>query len=270
MKMSHSNTATHGSAKRGSLVRNSFFSGLVLISTGCAAGQQQSQAPAQTSDEVVTFMVPSVRAVEKGSETQEKKQVIAALIPLTFTVSDKPTKDCVKGPEESKGLLGGLIKVDNGQTPKRAYVITTRTGMDYEPKTLAFRLRITNHSEKVMHLGDLYLKVNINSQEVEVSKLDLDNIKAGVLLKGDSKDFTVSIPSWNKNSPEATVDFSLQNVPIELDAKGDAIDRGDFSWVFKAQNETKQASTKKTVENLMLDAAEASSMQCHPGAVAAN
>src|SRR6185369_14727609 len=102
----------------------------------------------------------------------------------------------------------------------------------------------------------LYLKVNINSQEVEVSKLDLDNIKAGVLLKGEGKDFTVSIPSWNKNSPAATVDFSLQNVPVELDGKGAVAETGDFSWTFKAENETKQASTKKTVENLMLDASE--------------
>lgn len=242
----------------------------LLLATACIGGQQQGQAPtAQTSDEVVTFTVPSVKAVEAGSETQTKKQVIVSLVPTAFMVSDKPAKDCVNGPEESKGLMG-LVNVSNGQVPKKPYVITTRTGMDYSPKTLSFKLRITNHSEKVMHLGELYLTVNINGQEVEVSKLDLDAIKSGVLLKGVSKDFTVSVPSWNKNSPEATVDFSLQNVPVELDAKGAVAETGDFSWTFKAENETKQASTKKTVENLMLDASEASSMQCHPGAVAAN
>ena len=269
--MCHANHVTHASTKKlVTAAKSPLIVWLMLLATGCATGQQQSQTPsAQTSDEVVTFTVPSVRAVEAGSETQEKKQVIAALIPQAFVVSDKPTKECVKGAEESKGLLS-IVNISNGEAPKKPYVVTTRTGMDYQPKTLAFRLRLTNHSEKVMHLGDLYLKVNINSHEVEVSKLDLDNIKAGVLLKVEGKDFTVSIQSWNKNSPAATVDFSLQNVPVELDGKGAVAETGDFSWTFKAENETKQASTKKTVENLMLDASEASSMQCHTGSVAAN
>lgn len=80
----------------------------------------------------------------------------------------------------------------------------------------------------------------------------------------------MSIPSWNENSAEATVDFSLQNVPIEMDPKGEVAETGEFAWTFKAQNETKQAATKKTVENLMLDAAEAATFNCHAGAVASN
>jgi len=259
----------HASVTRGLFTTKHLVSALVLLSTACM-GQTPSQTPtAQTSDELVTFTVPSVKAVEAGSETQQKKQVIVSLVPTAFMISDQPTKECVNGQEESKGLMS-LVNVNNGQTPKKPYVITTRTGMDYFPKTLSFKLRITNHSEKVMRLGEIYLKVNINSQEVEVSTLDLDSVKHGVLLKGESKDFTISVPSWNKNSPEATVDFSLQNVPAELDQKGAVLDVGEFSWTFKAQNETKQANTKKTVENLMLDAAEASNMQCHPGALAAN
>ncbi|RYZ03799.1 MAG: hypothetical protein EOO73_26565 [Myxococcales bacterium] len=268
--MADSLTSVHWSSACRALLKRAPSLALLLPIAACGGGQSQSQMPtAQTTDEVVTFTVPSVRAVEAGSETQDKKQVIVALIPRPFTVSDKPLKECLKGVEESKGLMG-LVNISDGSTPKKPYVVTTRTGMDYEPKTLSFSLRITNRSEKIMRLGDLYLKVNINSQEVEVSKLDLDAIKAGVLLKGEGKDFIVSVPSWNSKSAEATVDFSLQNVPIDVDPKGVVAETGDFSWTFKAQNETKQAKTTKTVENLMLDAAEASTLHCRTGAVAAN
>jgi hypothetical protein len=167
-------------------------------------------------------------------------------------------------------MFDGLVTVSNGQVAKKPYVVTTQTGVDYEPKTLSFRLKITNHSDKIMRLGELYLKVNINSQEVEVSSLDLDTIKKGVLLKGEGKDFQVSVPEWGKNADEATIDFSLQNVPIAIEKTGIVGEVGDFSWTFKAQKETKQTKSTKKVENLMLDPAEAADLHCHPGGVASN
>jgi len=244
---------------------------LAVCLGACAAGQQQSQAPTATSsDEVVTFTVPNVKPVQQGSESQTQKQIIVSVVPKAFTVSDRPKKECIQGAEApSAGLLGGLIKVDNGQVAKKPYVVTTRTGVDYEPKTLSFVLRFMNNSGQVMHLGDLYLTVNVNGQEVEVSQLDVGKIKSGVLLDGKETEFSVSVPSWQHDA-DATVDFNLQNVPIEIDKAGNPSERGKFHWTFVAKMETKQTQSKKTVENLMLDAAEAASMSCHPGAVATN
>lgn len=243
----------------------------VLGASACAGVQQQSQVPvATTSDELLTYTIPSVRPVELGTETQEQKRAIVSVIPKAFTVSDTPKKDCVHGPEQPKGMLDNFVKVSNGQPEKKPYVITSQTGLDYEPKLLSFVLKITNHSDKIMRLGELYLKVIINSQEVEVSKFDVDAIKAGVLLKGDSKEFTVSVPEWNRKSDDATIDFSLQNVPIEIEKNGQVAEVGDFSWTFIAKTETKQTKSKKTTENLMLDPAEAASLHCHHGTLAAN
>ncbi|MEP7049538.1 MAG: hypothetical protein ABJB12_04265 [Pseudomonadota bacterium] len=244
---------------------------LAVCLGACAAGQQQAQAPsATTTDEVVTFTVPNVKPVQQGSESQTQKQIIVSVVPKAFMVSDEAKKECVQGADApSGGLLGGLIKVDNGQVAKKSYVVTTRTGVNYEPKTLTFVLRFMNNSGQVMHLGDLYLTVNVNGQEVEVSQLDVGKIKSGVLLAGKETEFAVSVPSWQHDA-DATVDFSLQNVPIEIDKAGIPSERGKFQWTFVAKMETKQAQSKKTVENLMLDAAEAASLSCHPGAVAAN
>jgi hypothetical protein len=236
----------------------------------CAAGQQQGQTPATTTDELVTFTVPNVKPIEQGSESQTQKQIIVSVVPKSFTVSNTPKKNCVPGPEETKSGLLSFVNVSNGQVAKKAYIVTTQTGVDYEPKTLSFRVKFVNHSEKVMHLDEIYLKVSVNSQEVEVTKLDIDKIKQAVLLKGEESEFTVSVPQWQHDAGDATIDFSIQNVPIELDKVGHASETGDFRWTFKAQTDTKQVQSKKTVENLMLDQAEASSMSCHPGSVASN
>lgn len=240
---------------------------LPVITASCATGQQNQGPSATVRDELVTFTVPSVKPIEAGSETQKQKQIIVSIIPRAFTVSNQPKKDCVPGPE-SNPLLG-LLNV-NGKAPKKAYVVTTQTGVDYEPKTLSFLAKFVNHSQKVMHLDELYLKVTVNNQEVEVSKLDIGKIKQAVLLKGDESQFPISVPEWQHDSGDATIDVSLQNVPIELDKVGHAAETGDFRWTFKASLETKQVQSKKTVENLMLDSAEAASLNCHPGAVATN
>jgi hypothetical protein len=244
------------------------FSGsLLVIAAGCATGQQSQVPTANVQDELVTFTVPNVKPIETGSETQKQKQIIVSLIPRAFTVSDIPKKDCVPGPQSIDFL--SLVNVNvNGRAPKKAYVVTTQTGVDYEPKTLSFLIKFVNHSQKVMHLDEMYLKVTINSQEVEVLKMDIGKIKQAVLLKGDEAQFPISVPEWR--SGDATIDVSLQNVPIELDKVGHAAETGDFRWTFKASTETKQVQSKKTVENLMLDVAEARSLRCHPGAVAAN
>ncbi len=240
-----------------------------VITGSCATGQQSQVPTATVKDELVTFTVPSVKPIEAGSETQKQKQIIVSVIPRAFTVSDQPRKDCVPG-AESNGLLALMNVTVNGKPPKRAYVVTTQTGIDYEPKTLSFLVKFVNHSQKVMHLDELYMKVTVNNQEVEVSKLDVGKIKQAVLLKGEESQFPVSVPEWQHDSGDATIDVSLQNVPIELDKVGHAAETGDFRWTFKATMETKQAQSKKTVENLMLDLAEAANLRCHPGTVAAN
>jgi hypothetical protein len=240
-----------------------------VIAASCATGQQNQVPSATVKDELVTFTVPSVKPIEVGSETQKQKQIIVSVIPRAFTVSNVPRKDCVPGPE-STDLLS-LVKVNvNGKAPKKAYVVTTQTGVDYEPKTLSFLVKFVNHSQKVMHLDELYLKVTVNNQEVEVLKMDIGKIKQAVLLKGDESQFPISVPEWQHDSGDATIDVSLQNVPIELDKVGHAAETGDFRWTFKATLETKQVQSKKTVENLMLDAAEAASFNCRPGAFATN
>src|SRR5882757_6288476 len=158
---------------------------LPVIAAGCASGGQQNQVPTATvKDELVTFSVPSVKPIEAGSETQKQKQIIVSMIPRAFTVSNVPRKDCVPGPEAT-GLMSFVNVEVNGKAPKKAYVVTSQTGVDYEPKTLSFLVKFVNHSQKVMHLDELYLKVTVNNQEVEVSKMDVGKIKQAVLLKGD-------------------------------------------------------------------------------------
>ncbi|MDB4982743.1 MAG: hypothetical protein JWM82_3495 [Myxococcales bacterium] len=245
------------------------FCVLPVIATSCATGQQSQVPTAKVTDELVTFTVPSVKPIEAGSETQKQKQTIVSVIPRAFTVSNEPRKDCVPGPE-STSLLSLMNVNVNGKAPKKAYVVTTQTGVDYEPKTLSFLVKFVNHSQKVMHLDELYLKVTVNNQEVEVSKLDIGKIKQAVLLKGDESQFPLSVPEWQHDAGDATIDVSLQNVPIELDKVGHASETGDFRWTFKATLETKQVQSKKTIENLMLDPAEAASLSCHPGGLAAN
>ncbi|MES1207194.1 MAG: hypothetical protein ABUS79_14755 [Pseudomonadota bacterium] len=235
----------------------------------CATGQQNQVPTATVKDEVVTFTVPNVKPIEAGSETQKQKQIIVSVIPRAFTVSDVPKKDCVPG-AEPEGFLKFVNINANGKAPKKAYIVTTQTGVDYEPKTLSFIVKFVNHSQKVMHLDELYLKVTVNNQEVEVSQLDVGKIKQAVLLKGDESQFPISVPEWRHDSGDATIDVSLQNVPIELDKVGHAAETGDFRWTFKATMETKQVQSKRTTENLMLDGAEAASLNCHPGSVAAN
>jgi len=242
---------------------------LPVIAVSCAVGQQNQVPAATAKDELVTFTVPSVKAIEVGSETQKQKQIIVSMIPRAFTVSNIPRKDCIPGPESN--TLLSLVNVNvNGKAPKKAYIVTTQTGVDYEPKTLSFLVKFVNHSQKVMHLDELYLKVTVNNQEVEVSKMDIGKIKQAVLLKGDESQFPISVPEWQHDSGDATIDVSLQNVPVELDKVGHASETGDFRWTFKATLETKQVQSKKTVENLMLDAAEAASFNCHPGSLATN
>jgi hypothetical protein len=257
------------SAERSARAATLILCVLPVIAASCATGQQNQAPSATVSDELVTFTVPSVKPIEAGSETQKQKQIIVSVIPRAFTVSDVPKKDCVPGPE-SGGLLSLVNISANGKAPKKAYVVTTQTGVDYEPKTLSFLVKFVNHSQKVMHLDELYLKVTVNNQEVEVLKMDIGKIKQAVLLKGDESQFPISVPEWQHDSGDATIDVSLQNVPIELDKVGHASETGDFRWTFKATLETKQVQSKKTVENLMLDSAEAASLNCHPGAVATN
>ncbi|HWZ90572.1 MAG TPA: hypothetical protein VNW92_17040 [Polyangiaceae bacterium] len=239
---------------------------------GACAPQQGAQAPtATTTDETVSYTIPNVTAAVTGTETQEKKSVIMAVVPMPFTVADTPKKECVPGADDKSGsLLGGLISVNNGQVAKKPYVVTSQTGVDFTPKTLTFQIKVTNHSDKVMKLEGAYLKLNINSEDVVLSDSDTQKFHAGILLPNDSHSFTIAGPDWGHNPDEAIITFQAITVPDDFDKAGAVSDTANFSWTFKAKLETKQAQSKKTVENLMLDPAEAANLHCHPGAVAAN
>lgn len=55
--------------------------------------------------------------------------------------------------------------------------------------------------------------------------------------------------------------------PSVINNLGAATDGANFTWTFAAKLESREARTKKIVENLMPDSAEASALSCHPGAV---
>ncbi len=118
-----------------------------------------------------------------------------------------------------------------------------------------------------MKLDGSYLKLNINSEELMLSEFDVKKFHDAVLLPNDSKTFLVAGPDWGHNPDDAIITFYTVQVPNEYDQAGVVKDTADFSWTFSAKLESKQAQSTKTVENLMLDPAEAASLHCHPGAV---
>jgi hypothetical protein len=240
----------------------------VFVCGACATGQGQAQAPtAQTTDEAVTYKIPNV-VIAPGSppETQTSKGVIVQVIPKPFEVTNTPTKECVPGPEQSSsGLLGGLIHVDNGQVQTKPYIVTTRTGVDFSPKTLTFQVKITNNTNVVMRLETAQFRLNIGDHEVLLSDSDLNSIKHTQLFPHDSKSFDIAGPDWGHNPDEALVTFQAIQVPNEIDSLGNAKDGAAFTWTFAAKLEARSAQTQKKVENLMLSAADAASMNCHPG-----
>lgn len=240
-----------------------------FVCSSCAALQGSARAPTvDSTEEVVTYKVPKV-VIAPGSapETQTSKGVIVQVVPTPFVVTDTPKKDCVPGPEESSGLLGGLIKVDDGKVQKKPYVVTTRTGVDFQPKTLTFQVRITNNTEVVMKLATAQFKLNIADHEVMLSEASINSIHATQLFPHDSKTFLVAGPDWGNNPDSALVSFEAFQVPNEIDNLGNAKDGAHFRWTFAAKLEAREARVKKTVENLMLTPAEAASLRCHPGAV---
>jgi hypothetical protein len=239
-----------------------------LASAACGAGQSQSQAPtAQSTDEVVTYKVPKVvTAPGSAPETQSQKGVIVQVVPMPFTVKDTPTKDCVPGAEQSSDMFGSLIKVGDGKAQKKPFIVTSRTGMDFQPKTLTFQVKITNNTDKVMKLNTAMFKLNIADHEVMLSDAALTNIKNTQLFPNSSKSFEIAGPDWGQNPEEALVTFYAYQVPSEIDNLGAATDGANFTWTFAAKLESRETRTKKIVENLMLDPAEATALKCHPGA----
>jgi hypothetical protein len=240
-----------------------------LTSGACGAGQTQSQAPtAQATEETVTYKVPKVvTAPGSAAETQTQKGVIVQVVPLPFVVSDTPTKDCVPGAQESSNPFGGLLKINEGKVQKKPYVVTSRTGMDFQPKTLTFQVKITNNTDKVMKLDTAMFKLNIADHEVMLSDAALTRIKNTQLFPNSSKSFEIPGPDWAQNPDEALVTFYAYQVPNEINNLGVATDGANFTWTFAAKLESRESKTKKIVENLMLDPAEASALNCHPGAV---
>ncbi len=243
---------------------------LVLTFLG-ACGTQPAQAPtASSTDELVTYSVPDVKAVTQGSEMQQKKDLIVSVVPMPFQLSDTPSKDCVPGPDQSSGgLLGGLISVNKNETTKKPYVVTSTTGVNFSPKTLTFQVKVTNHTDQVMRLDSVVPKMIINDSEVVVSDYDAKKLASGILVPNESHSFLIAGPDWGHNPDEAIINFSLYSMPIEIDKTGVA-SKDNFTWTFSAKLDKKQTQAKKTVENLMLDPGEAETLHCHPGAVAAN
>jgi hypothetical protein len=239
---------------------------IAVASAACGAGQSQP-ATAQSTEEAVTYKVPKV-VIAPGSapETQSKKGVIVQVVPVPFVVADTPTKDCVPGAQASDPL-GGLIKVNEGSVQKKAYVVTSRTGVDFQPKTLTFQVKITNNTDVVMKLDTAMFKLNIADREVMLSDAALTSIKNTQLFPHSSKSFSIAGPDWGHNPDDALVTFYAYQVPCEINSLGASTDGANFTWTFAAQLESKETHTKKTVENLMLDPAEASALNCHPGAV---
>ena len=239
---------------------------IALASGACAAGQSQP-ATAQSTDEAVTYKVPKVvTAPGSAPETHSKKGVIVQVVPMPFVVTDTPTKDCVPGAEQAADPFAGLIKVNGGNVQKKPYVVTSRTGVDFQPKTLTFQVKITNNTDVVMKLDTAMFKLNIADQEVMLSDAALTSIKNTQLFPHSSKSFPIAGPDWGHNPDDALVTFYAYQVPCEINSLGASTDGANFTWTFAAKLETREAHTKKTVENLMLDPAEASALHCHPGA----
>jgi hypothetical protein len=163
-------------------------------------------------------------------------------------------------------MLGGLINVSNGQQDaKKQYQITTQSGTDFKPKKLTFKLHIVNKTGHVMHLGDTYLKLNVNNNEVELSDSDMNKFHSTVLISGEEKNFTFDGPDWSHNTDQSTVDFIVADLPIAIDEKGQPSKRDNFNWTYQAKFVTNTTQSKKTVETMALSSGEAASMGCPVG-----
>lgn len=237
----------------------------IVAAIGCAP---PAKAPS-TSDETetVSYNMPEVRLVEAGKETQESSGVTVSVVPLPFTLSDTPKKTCAPiDTSSTSSLLGGLISVNKADpNAKKPYQITSQTGVDFKPKSLTFKLHIINHTDHVMRLGDTYLKLNVNSSEVELSDVDMEKFHKTVLMPGEEKNFTVGGPDWSHNSEAANLDFGLFDLPLNIDKAGNVAERGKFMWTYQARIVSNTTQTKKTVETMSLAPGEARAVGCPVG-----
>jgi uncharacterized cupredoxin-like copper-binding protein len=229
---------------------------------------QQAKGPTSTDEtQTLTYSVPLVTSVETGKETQDREGVTIGVVPVPFTISDKPSKTCAPiDTNSSTSMLGGLLNVGNGQQDaKKEYQITTQSGTDFEPKTLTFKLHIVNKTGHVMHLGDTYLKLNVSNNEVELSDSDMDKFHRTVLLPGEEKNFTIGGPDWSHNTDQSTIDFIVADLPLVIDPSGAVSKRDTFNWTYQAKLVTNTTQSKKTVETVTLTPGEATSMGCPAG-----
>lgn len=238
-----------------------------LVSTAACMQQQAKEPTSEDQTQTVTYKMPLVSSVEAGKETQERQGVTVSVVPVPFTVADTPSTTCLPiDTSSSNSLLGGLINVNSSDpNAKKQYKITSETGVDFQPKKLTFKLHVLNHTDHVMRLGDTYVKLNVNNQEVELSDSDMTKFHSTVLVPGEEKTFSIGGPDWSHNADASTLDFGLYDLPLSIDKAGNVAERGTFNWTYQAKLVTNTTQTKKTVETVALSPGEAQAKGCPVG-----
>jgi hypothetical protein len=191
----------------------------------------------------MTYFMPKLEPIQKGSETQQRGDVVIQLVPRPPEVE--------RGAQQSCRLLGAgdvaynLTHAGQEQAKYEVRKIPVYT----VPPSVQFVVDVTNRSNQVLKLESAVLRLNINDAEVELRGGDMTK---GILAPGEQKKYVLETPASDRFPQGATFHLGIYGVPTQVDPSGSVSKRENFEWSFAFHSErmTERAAVPVTIQYL--------------------
>lgn len=207
------------------------FMALLLVS-GC-----QLPPPAAPRTTKQPVLVPSMKSKSQNGDAQERGKMVLELPAPVFELKEQTNTTC---------RPAGTIMSSQG---KPLYDIARETVLVAMPPNVEFKLKISNHTGKIVKLSDVLLKLLVDGGEVPVKA---DEITATTLRPDDTKAFSLVGPSWQTWPKQASVALSVFGVPTEFDDANNVKKTENFDWAFDYEVTSVEKESKLELDSQYL------------------
>ncbi len=168
----------------------------------------------------VNYNIPNVTLLE-GEQIQTKGKVTVSIeiepfqtikeyiVNEKLTATDKPAYD----------------RYESSNTPK--YTIT--------PDHIVYTIRIKNNLSRILKLREALIVFTVDGVNYNIpdATKTIDPFLASFITPGSEQIFKITGQSTNSLPKNATIGFSLYDIPIEMSDAGEIKKRENFEWFFK-------------------------------------
>jgi len=137
-----------------------------------------------------------------------------------------------------KGFLDGLLSVD-----KFDHEVVSRPVANIYPKVVKFRLKISNHSKRVLRPNDAVVIFDIDGETISLSNKNYKNFLNALITPGKSKEVIISGPEIQalEKAKKGVLRFAIYELKT-----GNKLSNFEWYYNFKVEKKEEQSFTSRT------------------------